>query len=65
VAGQPITISDISKHMYPDKHGYDILLALEEVGAHVEYLYEHGHLAVCNLDEVERESNPALRYGLV
>lgn len=65
VADKPITISDISKHMYPDKHGYDILLALEEVGAHVEYLYEHGHLAVCNLDEVERESNPALRYGLV
>ncbi len=65
VAGQPITISDISKHMYPDKHGYDILLALEEVGAHVEYLYEHGHLAVCNLDEVERENNPALQYGLV
>jgi len=65
VAGKPTTISDISKHMYPDKHGYDILLALEEVGAHVEYLYEHGALAVCNLDEVERESNPALQYGLV
>lgn len=64
-ADKPITISDISKHMYPDKHGYDILLALEEVGAHVEYLYEHGTLAVCNLDEVERENNPALQYGLV
>jgi glyoxylase-like metal-dependent hydrolase (beta-lactamase superfamily II) len=65
IAEKPITISEISKHMYPDKHGYDILLALEEVGAHVEYLYEHGHLAVCNLDEVERENNPALQYGLV
>ncbi|MBA3872076.1 MAG: MBL fold metallo-hydrolase [Anaerolineae bacterium] len=64
-AGKPITISDISKHMYPDIHGYDILLGLEEVGAHVEYLYEHGHIAVCNLDEVERENNPALQYGLV
>ena len=64
-AGKPTTISDISKHMYPDKHGYDVLLALEEVGAHVEYLYEHGHLAVCNLDEVERENNPALQFGLV
>lgn len=65
VASKPTTISDISKHMYPDKHGYDILLALEEVGAHVEYLYEHGYLAVCNLDQVERENNPALQYGLV
>ncbi|MCA0457716.1 MAG: MBL fold metallo-hydrolase [Chloroflexi bacterium] len=65
VAGKPLTISEISKHMYPDIHGYDVLLALEEVGAHVEYLYEHGHLAVDNLDEVERENNPALQYGLV
>jgi glyoxylase-like metal-dependent hydrolase (beta-lactamase superfamily II) len=63
--GQPCTIADISKIMYPDRHGYDVLMALEEVGAHVEYLYQHGRLAVCNLDEVERENNPALKYGVV
>ncbi len=61
-ADEPITISDISKAMYPDKTGYEILMALEEVGAHVEYLYEHGEISVRNLDEVEREDNPALRY---
>lgn len=64
-SGKPCTIGDISKVMYPDRHGYDVLMALEEVGAHVEYLYQHGRLAVCNLDEVERENNPALKYGLV
>jgi hypothetical protein len=63
-ASQPCTISDISKTMYPERHSYDVLLALEEVGAHVEYLYQHGQLAICNLDEVEREDNPALQYGL-
>lgn len=63
-AGAPLTISDISKRMYPDRHGYDILLALEEVGAHIEYLYQHGMLAIGNLEEVEREDNPALLYGL-
>ncbi|MBI5671135.1 MAG: MBL fold metallo-hydrolase [Chloroflexi bacterium] len=63
-AGEPLTISQISKSMYPDRHGYEVLLALEEVGAHVEYLYQHGSLSVCNLDEVEREPNPALKYGL-
>lgn len=63
-AGQPQTITDISKQLYPDRHGYDILLALEEVGAHVEYLYQHGQLAIGNLEEVEREDNPALLYGL-
>jgi hypothetical protein len=51
--------------MYPDRHGYDVLLALEEVGAHVEYLYQRGRLAVYNLDEVEREGNPPLRYVVV
>lgn len=62
--GEPATISDISKAMYPERHGYEILLALEEVGAHVEYLYQHGRLSVANLDEVEREPNPALRYAV-
>jgi glyoxylase-like metal-dependent hydrolase (beta-lactamase superfamily II) len=64
-AASPCTISDLSKSMYPDRHGYDVLLALEEVGAHVEYLYEHGRLAVSNLDEIEREPNPALQYEVV
>lgn len=61
----PCTISDVSRAMYPDRHGYDVLLALEEVGAHVEYLYQRGRLAVYNLDEVEREGNPPLRYVVV
>lgn len=59
---EPMTISDVSKAMYQQMKGYNILLALEEVGAHIEYLYEHGTLAVSNLDEVEQASNPALRY---
>jgi len=61
-AGHPCAIDEITQTMYPNKIGYDIILALEEVGAHVEYLYQHGELSVANLDEVERESNPALRY---
>jgi glyoxylase-like metal-dependent hydrolase (beta-lactamase superfamily II) len=63
-AGHPMTVSDISKAMYPEMHGYDVLLAVEETGAHIEYLYQHGHLSVSNLIEVEREDNPALQYDL-
>lgn len=59
---RPMTIGEISKQIYPDKHGYDVLLALEEAGAHIEYLYQHGILSVANLAEVEAEDNPALRY---
>lgn len=62
--GQPMTIGDISKGIYPDKHGYDVLLALEEAGAHVEYLYQHGAISVANLAQLESEDNPALEYAL-
>lgn len=61
-AARPITIQEITKVMYPNKEGYDVLLALEEAGAHIEYLYQHGQISVANLDEVEREENPALQY---
>lgn len=64
-AEQPLSISDISKEMYPNMKSYNILLALEEVGAHVEYLYERGNLAVDNLDEVEKLDNPALKYCVI
>lgn len=64
-AQQPLTISDISKQLYADKHGFDVLLALQEAGAHVEYLYDRGYLAVANLDQLEREDNPALLYSVL
>lgn len=61
-AENPVTISDVSKAMYSEVHGYQVLLALEEIGAHIEYLYERGELAVCNLDEIEQSNNPVLLY---
>lgn len=62
---QPITIDEITQKMYPNVDGYETLLALEEAGAHIEHLYLNGQLSVANLDEVERERNPALRYVAV
>ncbi len=64
-ADRPLTINELSLATYPKSQGFDFLLALEEVGAHVEYLYQQGDLAVANLDEVESEENPALRYQVV
>ena len=61
----PATINDITKIMYSKVEGFHVLLALEEVGAHVEYLYQYGQLCVHNVDEVQREDNPALRYAVV
>jgi len=61
-AGEPLSINDISKRRYQNKSGYDVLLALQEAGAFVEYLYDRGYLGIANLDEVEREHNPVLLY---
>ena len=62
--GSPMTIAEISKAMYPDVEGYHILLAIEEAGAHIEYLYQHGHLTIANLKQFEAEPNPAIMYEL-
>lgn len=62
--GAPMTIAEITKAMYPEVDGYHVLLALEEAGAHVEYLYQRGHLSIANLQEFEAQPNPAVLYEL-
>lgn len=61
-AEQGTTIQELADRMYPNLMGWNVLLALTEVGAHVEYLYERGALHVVNVEELSREPNPALRY---
>jgi glyoxylase-like metal-dependent hydrolase (beta-lactamase superfamily II) len=61
-AGEPLSISEISKIRYKGVSGFDILLALQEAGAYVEYLYDRGYLGIANLSEVEQEHNPILLY---
>ncbi len=58
----PLTMKEISKQLYTRVAGFHVLLALEEVAAHVEYLYQHGKLTIANLEEYQREENPPLRY---
>lgn len=58
VLSQPGTISDVSKALFGSVHGYNILLAVEEAGAHVEYLYQHGRLSIQNLAELEPNPSP-------
>jgi glyoxylase-like metal-dependent hydrolase (beta-lactamase superfamily II) len=64
-AGKPLSISDVSKLRYRDKHGFDVLLALQEAGAFVEYLYDRGYLGIANLHEFETEPNPALLFHVL
>ncbi|MBM3288918.1 MAG: MBL fold metallo-hydrolase [Candidatus Hydrogenedentes bacterium] len=58
----PRTVAEVSRDLFGERKGYHVLLAFLETGAHMEYLYERGHLAVVNVDEVERQYNPVLHY---
>ena len=64
-AAGSLTMDEVSGRMYPKVEGWHELLAIEEVGAHVEYLYERGELRVVNVGELEGGGNPALRFALV
>ncbi len=60
------TVAEISKNYFGETHGYNILLALEEAGAHIEYLYERGQLEIANLTEVESGNGTApIRYKTI
>jgi glyoxylase-like metal-dependent hydrolase (beta-lactamase superfamily II) len=60
---QPHTIAEVSKALFGEVQGYNVLLALEEAGAHVEFLYQRGLLGIANLDELESSQGPVpVRY---
>jgi glyoxylase-like metal-dependent hydrolase (beta-lactamase superfamily II) len=58
----PLSIADISRDLFGTVESYHVLLALEETGAHVEYLYQRGELVAANLDELEATSHPVVLY---
>lgn len=51
------TIVEVSKELFGEVKGYTVLLALEEAGAHIEYLYQRGYLQIANLIEMEENAN--------
>ncbi len=57
ILAKPHTIAEVSKYLFGKVEGYTILLALEEAGAHVEYLYQRGFLKITNLPQIEENSN--------
>ena len=61
-APEPLTINEVSQQLYVHVKGFHVLLAIEEVAAHVEYLYQHNRLAIANLGEYKSEENPPIRY---
>lgn len=62
LCAEPHTINELSRAIYSNVSSYNILLALEEVGAHIEYLDLRGELAIANLDEIAEDERAAPRY---
>lgn len=55
---EPRTVLDVSQALFGEVYGYNVLLALEEAGAHVEYLYQRGELGIDNLNEMVATTGP-------
>lgn len=51
ICKEPKTMVQIVHELFPDKQGYQFILALDEVGAHVEYLWDRGYLSIKNIQE--------------
>ena len=59
---QPRTITEINDILFPGVKSFHILLALEETGAHVEYLYERGMLIAANPAAIEKDPYAVIQY---
>ena len=60
ILSEPHTVAEVSSRLFPNVGGYDILLSVEEAGAHVEYLYQRGLLGIANIAEMEQGRVPLL-----
>lgn len=58
----PATVAEVASALFPQARGYNRLLALEEAGAHVEYLEQRGYLSVANPEDLEADGPVPLRY---
>jgi glyoxylase-like metal-dependent hydrolase (beta-lactamase superfamily II) len=62
ICAVPRTIAEVAAELFSVQEGYGTILAIEEAGAHVEYLHALGKLRIENLDEVAKSRDPVIRY---
>jgi len=58
----PGTINDLASSLFANVNGFNALLAIEEAGAHVEYLYQRGNLKIENFNDLEMTDKPVTYY---
>jgi glyoxylase-like metal-dependent hydrolase (beta-lactamase superfamily II) len=59
---EPKTVVQVTAGLFGDQEGYSRILALDEGGAHVEYLHQLGRLSIANLDSVAKSRDPVIEY---
>jgi glyoxylase-like metal-dependent hydrolase (beta-lactamase superfamily II) len=57
------TVVQVSQALFGDQEGYSRILALDEAGAHVEYLHQLGQLRIANLEQVAKSRDPVIEYA--
>lgn len=62
ICREPQNLWEICLALFGSLEDYHRLMALEEAGAHVEFLFQRGELQIANLDEVIAEPDPVIRY---
>ena len=62
LCAEPQSIVEVSKGLFGAIHGYNVLLAIEETGAHVEHLYQTGDLVAGNVNELRDQEEPVIEY---
>jgi len=60
--GNVVSLGSSGSATEPGAFDYGSILAIEEAGAHVEYLHQLGKLRIANMGEVERERDPVIQY---
>lgn len=63
LCAQPRTVADVTEGLFGAQQGYSRILALDEAGAHVEYLHQLGRLRIANLEDVQRSRDPVIEYA--
>jgi glyoxylase-like metal-dependent hydrolase (beta-lactamase superfamily II) len=58
----PRTVEGVSRALFGNQQDYGRILALDEAGAHVEYLHQLGQLKIANLDAVAGSREPVIEY---
>jgi glyoxylase-like metal-dependent hydrolase (beta-lactamase superfamily II) len=62
---RPLSVDEITRHLYPEVTGFRAVLAVTDVGSRVEYMHQRGRLVVANLDQVQSEERTVHQYRLV